>query len=173
MLIQSKVTLRILVTTTIIVGFGFSIFPFFASMNPTAKAYEALIRIEIPELVPNSYRYVANPFNHSTVPSEILVVRRAGDEYDLWFIPKQGNQHALPDYYWWTPGEVCEDLSPDFEAETIRCKDSRFQNSPHYVWTLDGAAVLDEPWIPDMTPIPALKENEKFVLYHPAAKHSE
>ncbi len=152
------------------VGIGFATWPFVSYLQPNAKAYAGLPRFELPQLEHNSYLYVAHPFSSSDWPSEILVVKRGDGTLDLWHIPKVQGKYALPDGHWWRPGPSCSDLSPDFSTRSIYCKDPGAPEwTKAYRWGLDGKALTDAAWVPDLERVPGKQELGDVVLYHPDA----
>ena len=85
---------------------------------------------------------------------------------------KEGS-HTVPDYYPRRAGIPCSDLSPDFESETIYCKDPEWMalGADDYVWSLEGRALADKAWIPDLHQVASIVELGDFVLLHPESRN--
>jgi hypothetical protein len=136
-----------------------------------AKAYAELPRFTLPPLEPGSYIYVTHPWSSPSWPETILVVKRTDGRLNLWRIATVDGHYLMPDRSWWRIGGMCRDLSPDFAAETISCKDPDAPRKfDHYVWSLDGQRRTDAWWVPDLMPIRGKQELGQIVLYHPDAR---
>lgn len=165
--------LRYTVLSLLLFGMVAAAAPFILSLRPNAKAFAALPRVKLPELGPNSYAFLKDPLSISRWPTEILVVRLADGNLNSWVIPTERGRYRLAEYHWYYPfGYLCADLSPDFQTETIHCKD---EDAPEWVrqdyrWSLDGLTVSSSSYIPDLQPFPGVEILGDIVFMHPDAR---
>ena len=94
--------------------------------------------------------------------ADILLVKRPNGRLDSWYVPTLDGKHVLPDGHWWRWGLTCDVLAPDFVLNEIRCEEY-----PSYRWSLDGKALEEYSWMPDMEPVEGKLVRIDFILYHP------
>jgi len=140
--------------TMMLSGLAFASVPFIRALNPSARTYADLPRIDLSGVPPGGFAVFdallpRGSWDRETKPS-FFVYRRHDGVVRVWQVYTRGGKVIMPDHHWWnTYSYPCEDFGPTRVAgrvdETlpIRCHDVMPEGwgdgwKREWVWDIDG-----------------------------------
>lgn len=165
--------LTMLTLATAVVGIAMLLVPFGLSLFPNDRAYAALPRFDISDILPGTYKLATLPKAPETFngfKQSVYFIKTQNGDLRAWVVYAKNGEIGMPDYHWWQTYYTCREFGPDLkdgvidENSLIRChdKDPSPGFTDHWRWKLDGKAISQ--YIDDMQPAGGEVEGHYFVL---------
>lgn len=140
------------------------------SLQPNERAKAALTRIDVSSIEPGHFKLVPHPMQLKTRHYEwqIFFYRTYAGQIRAWDVPTQNNAVALPDFFWYSPAELCLEFGPtvvDGQVdETLPIQCHRYVKPSHRVmqWNLNGETIAGH--VSDMQRTQGKVEGRYFVV---------
>jgi len=169
-----KKVLSNLVLVTLLIGVGFTMSLFIASLHPSAKADANLFRLDISNIENGEYEFFDHPRYESKSGDfewAVMIYRHHSGKVSAYDLMHKDSLVGLPDLFWHRPAWSCKKFGPTVisgkvdESKPIKCHDN-IENldywQPDLEWNIDGNST--KGGMKDMYSTKGIVEGKYFVF---------